>query len=77
MSNAMASVGAFVNRKFSINRNTGQPRVRRFSVGEPSATGEYSWVVRSDKKPHGWAWLSWPSRHCSCRIALHAADKSI
>lgn len=41
MSNAMASVGAFVNRKFSINRNTGQPRIRRFSVGEPNATGKY------------------------------------
>lgn len=37
MSNAMAQVGAFVNRKFSINRNTGQPRPsRRFSIGEPS-----------------------------------------
>lgn len=37
MSNAMAQVGAFVNRKFSINRNTGQPRPsRRFSIGEPN-----------------------------------------
>lgn len=43
MSNAIAQVGAFVNRKFSINRNTGQPRIRRFSVAEPSAnnTGQY------------------------------------
>lgn len=42
MSNAMASVvGAFANRKFSINRNTGVPRERRFSIGEPSATGEF------------------------------------
>lgn len=40
MSNPVAAVGAFVNRKFSINRNTGQPRVRRFSIGEPSNTGE-------------------------------------
>jgi hypothetical protein len=42
MSNAMASVvGAFANRKFSINRNTGVPRERRFSLGEPNATGEF------------------------------------
>lgn len=36
------SGGAFVNRKFSINRNTGVPRpARRFSIGEPNnATGE-------------------------------------
>lgn len=48
MSNAMASVvGAFANRKFSINRNTGVPRERRFSVGEPSATGEFGRRWRS------------------------------
>lgn len=41
MSNPVAAVGAFVNRKFSINRNTGQPRVRRFSIGEPNNTGEH------------------------------------
>lgn len=54
MSNAMASVGAFVNRKFSINRNTGQPRVRRFSIGEPNAaTGECpKYAVCS--QAHGW-----------------------
>lgn len=49
MSNAMASVvGAFANRKFSINRNTGVPRERRFSLGEPNATGEFgrSWLSR-------------------------------
>lgn len=49
MSNAMASVvGAFANRKFSINRNTGVPRERRFSIGEPSATGEFGrrWLSR-------------------------------
>lgn len=43
MSNAISQVGAFVNRKFSINRNTGQPRIRRFSVAEPSGanTGKF------------------------------------
>lgn len=47
MSNAMASVvGAFANRKFSINRNTGVPRERRFSIGEPSATGEFGRRLR-------------------------------
>ena len=28
------------DRKFSINRNTGVPKLRRFSMGEPSANGE-------------------------------------
>lgn len=47
MSNAMAQVGAFVNRKFSINRNTGVPRpARRFSIGEPSNnTGTFPHVT--------------------------------
>jgi hypothetical protein len=32
--------GAFENRKFSINRNTGVPRpARRFSIGEPGLNG--------------------------------------
>lgn len=51
MSNAISQVGAFVNRKFSINRNTGQPRIRRFSVAEPSGanTGEYSITTTTPK----------------------------
>lgn len=41
MSNAATNAGAFAKRKFSINRNTGVPREsRRYSVGEPTATGE-------------------------------------
>jgi len=33
---------SFLNRKFSINRNTGVPKpVRRFSIGEPSINGEH------------------------------------
>jgi len=36
----MADPGAFANRKFSINRNTGVPRpARRFSMGEPGLSG--------------------------------------
>jgi len=27
-------------RRFSINRNTGEPRLRRFSIGEQGITGE-------------------------------------
>lgn len=66
MSNAMASVGAFVNRKFSINRNTGQPRIRRFSVGEPSNTGEFLVVLAASRARRDsvcMAWLSWPRLH--------------
>ena len=62
MSNAMASVvGAFANRKFSINRNTGVPRERRFSVGEPSATGEFGrrWMSRLGRLGH--------STHNTCK----------
>lgn len=55
MSNAISQVGAFVNRKFSINRNTGQPRIRRFSVAEPSGanTGKYSSAPQGNRKKKG------------------------
>lgn len=53
MSNPVAAVGAFVNRKFSINRNTGQPRIRRFSIGEPSATGEFKSVPSRGRGKYG------------------------
>jgi hypothetical protein len=43
----MSLQGAFVNRKFSMNRNTGAPRIstkiaRRFSTHEPSANGTFA-----------------------------------
>lgn len=38
----------FTNRKFSMNRNTGQPKqARRFSIGEPGVNGTYASHVYS------------------------------
>ncbi|KAK1778466.1 pyridoxal phosphate-dependent transferase [Copromyces sp. CBS 386.78] len=45
--------GAFHNRKFSINRNTGIPRpARRFSIGEPSATEATSKIHKKFRAAH-------------------------
>ncbi|KUI55339.1 Aspartate aminotransferase [Cytospora mali] len=53
MSNNTTGSGAFHNRKFSINRNTGVPRPsRRFSIGEPSATEHSSKIHRQFRAAH-------------------------